>query len=116
MSDNGIQSLNEQLAMMQKRVKITLDWDDPNAVAVGQLVGLSEDGQATIIQDDMMRHYVWPVLKIEETSYNGELLSKPIQSTPESTFWTGVATAIICLCIVVLAVSGTVRLVAWIWP
>jgi hypothetical protein len=49
-----------------RQVRVTLDREDPRAVIVGELVGLSEDGQGTVIPEDGIRHYVWPVLAVEE--------------------------------------------------
>jgi hypothetical protein len=46
------------------QVTVIMDRDDPAANTSGQLVGLSEDGQATVLQSDGMRHYVWPALVI----------------------------------------------------
>jgi hypothetical protein len=54
------------LTLIGKQVRVTLDHDDPEAVIEGQLVGLTEDGQGTVIPEDGIRHYCWPVLEVEE--------------------------------------------------
>jgi hypothetical protein len=47
-----------------KRVRVVMDRDDPHAFSEGELVGLTDDGQGTVIEDDGLRHYVWPVLEV----------------------------------------------------
>lgn len=115
--DNGMQSLNEQLALMRKNVRITLDWEDGDAFIVGKLVGLSEDGEGIVICDDGMRHHCWPVLKIEE--YDGEMsteVERTIQTANDNKLWVGIVASILGLCLLTIIVGLTVKFVIWVIP
>ncbi|QUU29314.1 hypothetical protein SEA_DIMINIMUS_130 [Mycobacterium phage Diminimus] len=52
--------------LLGKQVKVTLDNDDPKAIATGTLLSFSDDGEV-VVQDEMgFVHYCWPNLKMEE--------------------------------------------------
>lgn len=51
------------LPMLGKQVKVVLHHEDPTAVARGQLLSFSEDGQVVLLDDCGMKHYCWPNLK-----------------------------------------------------
>jgi hypothetical protein len=58
----------KSLIGMPTTVKVILDLDDPNATVTGKIVGLTDDGQVTILMEDGVRHYCWPLLRVEEVS------------------------------------------------
>ena len=64
--------------LLGKRVKVTMDPDDPAAITEGTLLGFGDDGSFEIREDDGFVHYCWPMLNIEEVK------DKPYRTLPES--------------------------------
>lgn len=51
--------------MLGERVRVVLDYDDLDAVAVGRLLSF-DNGGAVVLQGEMgFKHYCWPLLKVE---------------------------------------------------
>ncbi|QNJ56923.1 hypothetical protein SEA_REINDEER_132 [Mycobacterium phage Reindeer] len=58
--------LEQMRPLLGKQVKVTLDNEDPKAIATGKLLSFSDCGDV-VVEDDMgFVHYCWPNLKTEE--------------------------------------------------
>lgn len=51
--------------MLGQQVRVVLDYEDKNAVAVGQLLAFTEDGEVVVLDEMGVKHYCWPNLKTE---------------------------------------------------
>lgn len=47
-----------------KRVRVVLDREDENAVAVGKLLAFDEGGEAVILDEEGFKHWCWPMLEV----------------------------------------------------
>lgn len=57
--------LVQMQSLLGQQVRVTLAYDFPPAVAEGQLLSFSEDGQVVILDEVGIKHYCWPNLKTE---------------------------------------------------
>ncbi|AER48747.1 hypothetical protein CM07_gp68 [Mycobacterium phage Alma] len=56
--------LEHMKTMLGKQVRVTLDYQEP-AVAEGQLLSFTEDGEVVVLAEDGTKHWCWPNLKTE---------------------------------------------------
>lgn len=59
------QTLADMRALVGERVRVTLEWGNPEAVAAGRLVDIDHEGQATLDALDGQTFYAWPTLHVE---------------------------------------------------
>ena len=58
---------NEQInSLLGHQVQAMFDYDDENAVAVGQLLAWDEGGECVILDDMGFKHWCWPLLRLKE--------------------------------------------------
>lgn len=57
---------DDPLALLGKRVVVTLDNDDDTAIAKGTLMRFCDGGEVVVLDDMGFLNYCWPMLRVAE--------------------------------------------------